>query len=155
MKTYEIYIGGQFKKTDYQLTVTNPYNNEIVAKTFLAKKEELEEAILAAQSIQNEMKGMPSFQKFEILMQISNEIKNNRAHLANVLAQEAAKPLRYARGEIDRAAQTFLVAAEESKRLPSDYISIDWTPAGKGKEGLVKYFPLGLIAGISPFNFIL
>ena len=153
MKTYEIYIGGQFKKTDYPLTVTNPYNNKPVAETFLAKKGEIEETIAAAQSVQNEMKEMPSFQKYEILMQISNEIKNNRVHLADVLAQEAAKPLRYALGEIDRATQTFLVAAEESKRLPSDYISIDWTPAGKGKEGLVKYFPLGLIAGISPFNF--
>lgn len=153
MKAYEIYIGGKFKKTDYKLTVTNPYNNETVAETFLAKKEELEEAVSAAQSVQKKMKEMPSFRKYEILMQISYEIKNNREHLANVLAQEAAKPLRYALGEIDRATQTFLVAAEESKRLPSDYLSIDWTPAGKGKEGLVKYFPLGLIAGISPFNF--
>jgi glyceraldehyde-3-phosphate dehydrogenase (NADP+) len=153
MKTYEIYIGGKFKKTDYPLTVTNPYNNKPVAETFLAKKEELEQAIAAAQAVQNEMKALPSFQKYEILMQISTAIKNNREHLADVLAQEAAKPLRYALGEIDRATQTFLVAAEESKRLPSDYISIDWTPAGKGKEGLVKYFPIGLIAGISPFNF--
>ena len=34
-----------------------------------------------------------------------------------------------------------------------EYISLDWTPAGKGKEGLVKYFPVGIVAGISPFNF--
>ena len=61
MKTYKIYIGGQFKKTDYPLTVTNPYNNEIVAETFLAEKEELEEAIVAAQSVQKEMKEMPGF----------------------------------------------------------------------------------------------
>ncbi|MBU2650811.1 MAG: aldehyde dehydrogenase family protein, partial [Bacteroidetes bacterium] len=30
---------------------------------------------------------------------------------------------------------------------------IDWTPAGTGKEGIVGYFPIGLVAGISPFNF--
>jgi glyceraldehyde-3-phosphate dehydrogenase (NADP+) len=55
--------------------------------------------------------------------------------------------------EIDRAAQTFIVAAEESKRLPKEYISLDWTPSGEGKEGFVKYFPIGLIAAIAPFNF--
>ena len=32
-------------------------------------------------------------------------------------------------------------------------MSLDWTPGGKDKEGLVKYFPVGLVAGISPFNF--
>jgi glyceraldehyde-3-phosphate dehydrogenase (NADP+) len=59
----------------------------------------------------------------------------------------------YALGEIDRSSQTFLIAAEESKRLPREYIGLDWTPGGKDKEGSVKYFPVGLVAGISPFNF--
>jgi glyceraldehyde-3-phosphate dehydrogenase (NADP+) len=70
-----------------------------------------------------------------------------------VLAQESGKPLIYAGAEIDRSSQTFLIAAEESKRLPKEYLSLDWTPGGKDKEGLVKYFPVGLVAGISPFNF--
>lgn len=70
-----------------------------------------------------------------------------------MLAREAGKPLKYALGEIDRAAQTFIVAAEESKRLPGELLSIDWTAAGAGKEGFIKYFPVGLIAGIAPFNF--
>jgi acyl-CoA reductase-like NAD-dependent aldehyde dehydrogenase len=30
---------------------------------------------------------------------------------------------------------------------------MEWTPSGEGKEGLLRYFPLGLVAGISPFNF--
>ncbi|MFN7013213.1 MAG: aldehyde dehydrogenase family protein, partial [Bacteroidia bacterium] len=34
-----------------------------------------------------------------------------------------------------------------------EYISLDWTPAGIQKEGSVKYFPIGLVAGITPFNF--
>ena len=72
---------------------------------------------------------------------------------AGILAQESGKPLKYALGEIDRAAQTFLIAAEESRRIPGEFLSIDWVPSGKGKEGWVKYFPLGLIAGIAPFNF--
>jgi acyl-CoA reductase-like NAD-dependent aldehyde dehydrogenase len=96
---------------------------------------------------------LPSYKRYEILLQISNEIREQRQHLAKILCQESAKPIRYALGEIDRAAQTFLVAAEECKRLPKEYVSLDWTPAGEGKEGFVKYFPIGLIAGIAPFNF--
>jgi glyceraldehyde-3-phosphate dehydrogenase (NADP+) len=37
--------------------------------------------------------------------------------------------------------------------LPKEYISLDWTTPGENKEGLVKYFPIGLVAGIAPFNF--
>ncbi len=153
MREYDIYIGGEFKQTDAPLQVTNKYTGEVFAETFLAKTKELDEAIAKAQAIQKEMKEMPAYERYEILMQISKEINANREHLAIILATESGKPIKYASGEIERASQTFLIAAEESKRFPSEYISLDWTPAGRGKEGLVKYFPLGLIAGISPFNF--
>jgi glyceraldehyde-3-phosphate dehydrogenase (NADP+) len=99
------------------------------------------------------METMPSYQKQEILSGIASKLQSEREHLASILAQEAGKPIKYALGEVDRAIQTFLVAAEESKRLPSEYLSLDWTPTGEGKEGLVKYFPVGIVSGISPFNF--
>ncbi|MFC2118198.1 aldehyde dehydrogenase family protein [Bacteroidota bacterium] len=153
VENYKIYVGGEFKKTDNVLTVLNPFDNSIIAETFLAGKKELDEAIIKGLEAEEKMKILPVFQKFKILMQISNELKNNRNKLAKILSCESCKPLKYALAEIDRSVQSFLVAAEESKRLPSEYLSIDWTPAGVGKEGLVKYFPLGLIAGIAPFNF--
>jgi len=86
-------------------------------------------------------------------MEIAQKMIGQKDLLAHTLCLEAAKPLKYALGEVDRAIQTFIIAAEECKRLPSEYIQIDWTPAGEGKEGIVKYFPVGIVAGISPFNF--
>lgn len=153
MQTYKIYIAGEFKETKTILKVFNPYNNQKVASTYLAGKEELEIAIKKGVVAEKAMKDMPAYQRYEILMEISSAIKKDKQRLALLLAQESGKPLRYALGEIDRAAQTFLVAAEEAKRIPNEYLSIDWTPAGEGKEGIIKYFPMGLIAGIAPFNF--
>ncbi len=153
MSSYKIYVGGEFIETANKLEVRNPFSNELFASTFLAGQEELEQAIQKAQAIKSTLKKLPSFKRYEILMQIAHEIKNNRTYLATVLASESAKPMKYALGEIDRAAQTFIVAAEECKRLPKEYISLDWTQAGEGKEGIVNYFPVGLVAGIAPFNF--
>ncbi|MCW3105321.1 MAG: Aldehyde Dehydrogenase [Bacteroidetes bacterium] len=153
MQHYKIYIAGAFAETTQKLDVINPYTGEVFAQTFLASAEELETGIQKAENVKEELKHLPSYKRYEILMQIADEIKSNRKQLASVLCMESAKPLRYALGEIDRAAQTFLVAAEECKRLPKEYISLDWTPAGEGKEGIVKYFPIGLVAGIAPFNF--
>jgi glyceraldehyde-3-phosphate dehydrogenase (NADP+) len=153
MQDYNIYIGGEFCQTNKKLKVFNPYDNNVVAETYLAGKEELEKAIKKAQSAKSIMRDLPSHKKYAILMQIANQLDLSSNELALILAREAGKPFRYALGEINRAIQVFTVAAEESKRLPKEYISIDWTAAGEKKEGLVKHFPVGLIAGIAPFNF--
>jgi len=150
---YPIYLAGEFVSTNSELKVSNPFTNQVFATTYLAQQAELEIAINAALKVKQQLADMPSFKRYEILMQIANEIQENKAHLANVLCQECCKPMRYALAEIDRAKQVFIIAAEESKRLPKDYISVDWTPQGENKEALVKYIPVGLIAGISPFNF--
>ncbi len=153
MERFEIYCGGKFISTSSTLDVVNPFSGKIFAQTFLAGENELELAIVAAQKVCKEMRDLPSYKKFNILREIADAITKDRERLALLLCRESAKPMRYAMGEIDRAAQTFLIAAEESKRLPKEYISLDWTAAGQNKEGIINYFPIGIVAGIAPFNF--
>ncbi len=153
MENYKIYLAGEFTTTDNKLQVTNPYTNNVFAETYLANNELLNIAIEKGKQAEKTMKQLAPWQKYEILKEITEAILQDKNRLASVLSQESGKPMRYALGEIGRAAQTFLVAAEEAKRLPKEYFSLDWTPAGQGKEGLVKYFPIGLVAGIAPFNF--
>jgi len=153
IKKYKIYSAGKFVETNEKLQVNNPYSGEIFAETYLAGETELENSILAALAVKEEMKKMPSYKRYEILRFVSDEFLKKQKYLAEILSMESGKPMRYAMGEIARAAQTCLIAAEESKRIPKEYFSLDWTQAGTGKEALVKHFPLGLIAAISPFNF--
>lgn len=153
MKELKIFAGGEMLTTARRLAVSSPYSGEEVATTYLAGAPELEKAIEGAQNSAPAMKNLPSYKRYEILKYISDRLEANLDHHARILALEAAKPMRYAKGEVLRAAQTFRVAAEESKRLPGEYMSLDWTPAGAGKEGWIKYFPVGPVAGISPFNF--
>jgi acyl-CoA reductase-like NAD-dependent aldehyde dehydrogenase len=153
LENYKIYCAGEFVSSSTELKVVNPFNNTHFATTYLADKDILEMAIQKAESAKEELRSLHSFKKFESLLFISNELKKNRQHLAEVLCKESGKPIKYAGAEIDRSAQTFLVAAEESKRLPKEYMSLDWTVPGRNREGLVNYFPIGLVAGISPFNF--
>jgi glyceraldehyde-3-phosphate dehydrogenase (NADP+) len=153
MDIYPVYIGGEFKKTGDVLRITNPFNHEVIAETYRAGPEELEMAIIKAQSVQVTLRDLASYEKYEILMQIADEISARRQWFIQLLSSEAAKPLKYAAAEIERAVQCFRIAAEESKRMPMEYISLDWTSDGAGKEGLIRHFPVGLVAGIAPFNF--
>jgi len=151
--SYEIYCGGNFISTAKNHAVVNPYDSFQVLTTFLAGEPELEKAIISAGMVQEDLALFPSFKRYAVLKQISDDLISLRQQFAELITFESGKPIRNALAEVDRSIQTFIVAAEESKRIPGEYLSLDWTPAGIGKEGLVKYFPIGIIAGISPFNF--
>ncbi len=153
MTFYKIYCGGEFISTPDQHAVKNKYTNKNFATTYLADKTVLDKAVSAAQKARPLCRELASEQKYLALKFISEELEKNKEHLAKILCMESAKPLVYSLAEIDRSIQTFLIAAEECKRLPKEYMSLDWTAKGKGKEGLVNYFPVGIVAGISPFNF--
>jgi glyceraldehyde-3-phosphate dehydrogenase (NADP+) len=153
MKEYKLYLAGKFVRTQSRIEIQNPYQDEAFAFSYLAGKDELEKAIVAAQGVEKTMRDLPSYERYEILMQIADGLRKEIDYFSSLLSEESGKPMRYAKGEIQRAIQTFTVAAEESRRLPGEVMSMDWTPAGAGKQGVVRYFPVGLVAGISPFNF--
>jgi acyl-CoA reductase-like NAD-dependent aldehyde dehydrogenase len=153
MEEFKIYLSGKFISTDNEIQVINPFTNKAFAKTYLSNESIIEQAILDAENVKTELAKTPVYKRYNILMQIASELKTNKEKAALIISREAGKPLIYARGEVDRAIQTFIVAAEETKRLPGEYLSIDWTSGGEGKEAYVKHFPIGTVAGIAPFNF--
>ena len=55
--------------------------------------------------------------------------------------------------EVDRAVFTFQIAAEEATRLGGEYLPLDWQESTAARWSIVKRFPVGPIAGITPFNF--
>lgn len=146
-------VGGQGVETAQSLDVYCSYDQSLVGSTWLAGREELEKAIELAQAAFPLMKTMPSWQKHSILMKSAALLRAHKEEMAQIISGEASKPLKLALGEVDRAIQTFEVAAEESRRMAGEFMKIDWTQAGTGKEAVVKYFPAGIVSGISPFNF--
>src|SRR5258706_11990652 len=73
--------------------------------------------------------------------------------LARTIPLEGGKPIRDSLVEVDRAILTFRLGAEEAERMVGETIPLDLMPASKGRIGITRRFPIGPIAGISPFNF--
>ena len=153
MDTFLIYLEGRFIDTGKYLDVVNSHTGEVIAQACLGDDSHFEQAVVSGLVLEKQGKMLPSYLKYQALMFIARELEMEKDWFAGLLAAEACKPLKLAKGEVDRAIATFIAAAEEAKRLPGEHLSIDWTAAGQGKEGWVKYFPVGLVAGISPFNF--
>jgi len=153
MQIFPIYCGGEFIQTPTTVQVVNPFTQKAFAQTFLAGDQEFESAVQASQAAFELSKTLSGYDRSTILAAIAQNLAEVESEMAEIICLEAGKPIRYALSEVRRAIQTFVVASEEAKRLPREYLSLDWTRENQGREGLVKYFPVGPVAGISPFNF--
>ncbi|MGH2997409.1 MAG: aldehyde dehydrogenase family protein, partial [Gaiellaceae bacterium] len=76
-----------------------------------------------------------------------------RDELARTISAEAAKPLKAARVEAERAVSTYKSAATEARRLAGEVVPMDASPAGVGKFAYTMRVPIGVVGAISPFNF--
>ena len=136
-----------------EIEVRNPYDNSLIAKVPLAGEAEFNRAADAAVEAAPAMARMPAHQRAAALLHVSRAIAASRESIAKTLAAEAGKPLKDALVEADRATMTFQVAAEEARRIGGEVIPMDLAPHGEGRIGIVRRFPIGPIAAISPFNF--
>ncbi len=150
---YKLFIGGRWVNGGDQLEVINKYTQEVFAVVPVARQEEVDAAITAARRAAPLMADMPAYQRAEILARSAVLIGERKEELAETIAREAGKALKYARVEVDRAASTFTIAAEEAKRVHGETIPLDAVPAGEGFFGFWLRRPVGVIAAISPFNF--
>jgi acyl-CoA reductase-like NAD-dependent aldehyde dehydrogenase len=152
-KTQPIYLAGEWVESDQPLSVTNPYNGDAIATTYLADRGQLNDAIEAAESAFEQTKAMPVYERVQILQSLAGEMRKHRDNIATTIALESGKPIRDAEVEADRGIFTVEIAAEEAKRITGEVMPLDLLPASKGRFGIVRRFPIGPIAGISPFNF--
>ena len=148
-----IVLGGKTVQTGTTYEVRSPYDDALVAVVHRAGPAEVEDAIARASAAFETTRKLPSWQRAEILERISAGIAAAREDFARTIALEAGKPIRTARGEVDRAVFTFKVAAEEAKRIYGEIVPLDWLPGNEGRVAHVRRVPLGPVAGITPFNF--
>jgi len=96
---------------------------------------------------------MPAWKRAEILDKAANRLAARREEFATIIAREAAKPVKTARVEVDRAVGTFQFAAVEARTLVGEVVAMDAIPAGEGKFGFTMRMPIGVVGAIAPFNF--
>src|SRR3954451_15472779 len=146
-------IGGREVTTGETYEVRSPYDDALVAVIHRAGPQQIEAAIAGAVRAFETTRKLPSWKRSEILAGIADRIDAAKEDFARTIALEAGKPVKTARAEAERAAFTFRVASEETKRIYGEIVPLDWLPGNDGRVAHVRRIPLGPIAGISPFNF--
>jgi glyceraldehyde-3-phosphate dehydrogenase (NADP+) len=150
---FQIMINGSARATSESYEVRSPYDDALVGVVHRASPADVEEAITAAVRAFEQTRHLASWQREQVLEGIADGIAARRDELAETIALEAGKPIKTASLEVDRAIFTFRVAAEETKRIEGSIVALDWLPGNEGRRAEIRRVPLGVISGISPFNF--
>jgi acyl-CoA reductase-like NAD-dependent aldehyde dehydrogenase len=152
-ETVPIFLAGEFVRAGTPLEVRDPATGELVATTWQAGPEELERATVAAVEAFGATRRLASFERRDALAHVADRISQDADELAQLLSRESGKPIRDAKVEVARGALTFRIAAEEALRINGEWLPLDWSAANRGRSGIVRRYPIGPVAGISPFNF--
>jgi len=133
--------------------IHSPFDQSTVSAVTLASRQQAEQAVAAAVRAFEQTRRLPAFERQRILHAISQSISQRHEELARSICQEAGKPIKTARAEVDRAVFTFTIAAEEAGRIGGEFLPLDLQAFTAGRWGLVRRYPIGAIAAITPFNF--
>src|ERR1700678_2117733 len=151
--THGFFLDGKWLEEGDIVDVRAPYDGTVIAHVYQGRREHAEAAIAAAVKAFGTTRRLPAFERQRVLRQIALGIHERKEEFAHTIALEAGKPIKSARTEVDRAVFTFNIAAEETVRSYGEYLPLDWQQSTAGRWGIVKRFPLGPVAGITPFNF--
>jgi len=153
-KEYGYLVNGKWIESGKKREVKSPYNDEVVGVINVPTPEESKNALDGAEKAFEKFRDTPSYVRSEILMKIAQGIGKRKEEFAKILVEEGGKPLKTARVEVSRAMTTFTVAIEEANRFAQgEMVPIDIVPGNEERFGILRRFPLGIIMGISPFNF--
>ncbi|HUD56749.1 MAG TPA: aldehyde dehydrogenase family protein [Terracidiphilus sp.] len=135
------------------LDVRSPWDQGLVGRVTIATRADARQAVNHAVASLRRTRALPRWKRREILEDIAAALLEQKDRFAQLIVAEAGKPLRLARGEVDRAVLTFKTAAEESVRLGGESIPLDLTEGNENRWGVVQRFPVGPVLAITPFNF--
>lgn len=150
------YLGGEWTHgaQSERRSILSPYDGRTVGSVTVSKADDAEKAIAAAAAAFAETRRLPSHVRHDILRAVEDGIAARRDEMARSIVDEAGKPIRDARGEVDRARLVFSLAAEEARRAADgEAIPLDLNVASNGRLGIVRRFAAGPVAALTPFNF--
>jgi len=137
--------GGSGRTAD----VMNPATGEVQAKVALATAAEMDAAIAAAAEAQVGWGATNPQRRARVMMKFAALINEHMDELAELVSREHGKTLPDGRGDVQRGLEVIEVCIGAPTLLKGEYMN----DGGPGIDLFSMRQPLGVVAGITPFNF--
>nr|WP_276718246.1 aldehyde dehydrogenase family protein [Kyrpidia tusciae] len=152
LPVYGLWIDGKAVEGAEPVLVRNKFTCEPMGWVCTASREDVDRAVAAAER-SFRSRPLSPFERYEWLSAAATWIRARREELVNLLVDEVGKPHKDTVVEVDRAYHAMLLAAEEAKRIGGEVLPVDSIPGSERKMGFAIRVPLGVVAGITPFNY--
>lgn len=151
MSTYpdlKLYIGGEWRKTPDDMPVINPATEAEIARLPRARISDLDDALAAAQDGFRIWRRTAPRDRADIMLKAARILRDRQEDIAQSITAEHGKPLSQARLEVIRGCEFIEWDAGEATRTYGRVI-----PSGPGVRYIVHHEPVGVVLGLSPWNF--
>lgn len=143
------FINGEFYKTDTRFSVDDPATEKSIVEVSDIDEQGVNNAIAAAKGAFVKLKATNATQRSETLMRWCELVMQHKQTLAELMTKEQGKPLKESLGEVEYGAGFIKWFAEQAKRSYGDVI-----PPTDNQHRLTSFKqPIGVVAGITPWNF--
>ncbi len=151
LDTAKLLINGQFVESETQQwqDIVNPATQEVIGRVPFATVQEVDAAIQAAQDAFATWRQTPIQARMRIMLKLQDLIRANMKEIAKVLTAEQGKTLADAEGDIQRGLEVVEHACSVGTLQMGEYIE----GVARGVDTYTLQQPLGVCAGITPFNF--
>lgn len=144
-------IGDQRIKGE-EVTLASPYNGEPVGTIHNSTPKDVQAAIASSAQAGKSWSRTPAHARSALLMKVAGLMQQRSDELATIMARQTGKTLKDAKTETTRSISAMIISAEEAKRICGQMIPMDAVEPGAGKMGFTLRVPVGVVAGITPFN---
>ncbi|GED02272.1 CoA-acylating methylmalonate-semialdehyde dehydrogenase [Bacillus atrophaeus] len=129
--------------------VINPANGKIIAYVPLSTRADVDRAVQAAQHAYQTWSLVPVPNRSRLLYKYLQLLQEQKEQLAEIITMENGKTLKDARGEVQRGIEV----VELATATPTLMMGESLPGIANGIDGSIWRYPLGVVAGITPFNF--
>lgn len=149
--TLKNYIGGEWVEasTDKVQRVFNPATEEVLAHVPISTQEDVDRAVRAAKEAFQSWKDVPVPKRARILFKFQQLLVDHWDELAELITKENGKNFKEAYGEVQRGIENVEFAAGAPTLMMGEQLASIATDLESG----VYRYPIGVIGGITPFNF--
>jgi succinate-semialdehyde dehydrogenase / glutarate-semialdehyde dehydrogenase len=149
MKTYPLYLNGQWVHTQKTLRVVNPSTAEVIAAVCTVDRAGVAQAVKDAHGAFAAWRALTGKARGAYLNRTADEIEKRRDEIARAITLESGKPLAQSVGEVGMSVDHLRWFAEEARRAYGRIVPHQ----ADGKRHLVVKTPMGVVAAIGPWNF--
>lgn len=150
--TVQAFIAGEWRRGERLLPILYPYDGREVGRVWETPLADVDLAVEAARSAGRSWRKRPSYERAKVLEDLTEALAKKAEFFVEALVLETGKTLSDARSEVARSLSTLRLSCDEAKRIGGEVVPVDAVPAGRNKLGIAIRVPIGVVAGIVPFN---